>query len=194
MDQHLIHWMLLGQYPNVSPKGGKVTMRIYATKGTKLYFVVGGGGGGGGLVNGDTKYSYGGYNGGGSGGIGLSNLREWISKYCGSGGGGATTVAISLNGTDGRLQSYGNETTASKYVLGVAGGGGGSNHGRIEYAQSRDSRGGATNERNVFGIGESGGNYSETECTIDPFCIEGSGGGGRRLVRRKILHRSSSTK
>ena len=126
-----------------------------------------------------------------TGGIGL--IWRNLSQYCGAGGGGATTVAISLNGTDGRLQSYQNESIASQYILGVAGGGGGSTHGKIQYT-SRDCRGGATAERNVFGLGESGGDYSATTCNRDiPSCIEGSGGGGRRLVWWKVIYWTSRT-
>ncbi len=175
-------WSLNSGLARLLPNGGKVTLRVYITKGSSLYFVVGGGGGRGGEVNRNTTYSYGGYNGGGRGGIGLDNYRDEVGQYCGSGGGGATTVAISLNGTDGRLQSYGNATTASRYFLGVAGGGGGTNHGNISYT-TRDCRGGATDERSSFGVGESGGDYSGTTCTQSPpNNIEGSGGGGRRLV------------
>lgn len=175
----------------VHSNGGKVNLRVYLTKGSTLYFVVGSEGGRGGEFNGNTAHSYGGYNGGGNGGIGMLWKTD-MEQYCGPGGGGATTVAISLNGTDGRLQSYGDQTTASKYVLAVAGGGGGSTHGYIYYNTTRDSRGGSTGEKYLFGIGESGGDYSQYRCTQDVAnSIEGSGGGGRRLAWRPIIYRSS---
>ena len=57
---------VLGSYPWLSPNGGQVTMRVYITKGSNLFFVVGGGGGRGGEYNANTAHSYGGYNGGGN--------------------------------------------------------------------------------------------------------------------------------
>lgn len=175
----------------VHSNGGKVNLRVYLTKGSSLFFVVGGPGGSGYGYGGDTSRSYGGYNGGGNGGIGML-WKDGQEKYTGPGGGGATTVAISLNGTDGRLQSYGDQTNAAKYVLAVAGGGGGSVHGSVYYNTSRDSRGGSTTEKYQFGIGESGGDYSKDRCNQDVAnSIEGSGGGGRRLVRRLVIYRTS---
>lgn len=176
---------------NLHSDGGRVNLRIYLTKGSTLYFVVGGPGGRDGEFNGNTAHSYGGYNGGGNGGIGMLWKTD-MEQYCGPGGGGATTVAISLNGTDGRLQSYGDQTTAAKYVLAVAGGGGGSTHGQIYYNASRDSRGGSITEKYKFGIGESGGDYSQYRCNQSVAnSIEGSGGGGRRLAWRLVIHWSS---
>ena len=79
----------------------------------------------------------------------------------------------------------------------VAGGGGASNHGNSSMAgyTRRDSRGGSTAERYNFGYGESGGNYSGYTCTQSiPNNIEGSGGGGRRLVWWLVLYRCFPTK
>lgn len=172
----------------VHSNGGKVNLRVYLTKNSTLYFVVGGEGGRGGEFYANTAHSYGGYNGGGNGGIGLLWKTD-MEQYCGPGGGGATTVAISLNGTDGRLQSYGDETTASKYVLAVAGGGGGSTHGDIYYNTTRDSRGGSTGEKYLFGIGETGGDYSQYRCNqAVANSIEGSGGGGRWLAWWSVIY------
>lgn len=143
-----------------------------------------------------TKSS-GGYNGGGKGGIGpVLKYYHHYDCYGAAGGGGATTIASSLNGTDGQLKNYSNETTAKQFFLGVAGGGGGSNHGVISYDSGRDSRGGETGYLSSnFGYGESGSNYSGYTCTQEiPNCIEGTGGGGRRLVWWLVIYRCICTR
>lgn len=186
----------LGSEPLIQSSGGRVNLQISAEEGTILYVVVGGGGGSGGTYSAsgpDTSKSYGGYNGGGNGGVGPKrNAQSYLSYYAAGGGGGATTIATSLNGTDGQLKNYGNATTAQQFFLGVAGGGGASNHGSIPYDKNRDSRGGETTYLSSnFGYGESGGNYSAYTCTAStPDSIEGSGGGGRRMARRFLIYRS----
>lgn len=184
---------VLGSEPLVQSSGGRVNLQISVEEGTTLYIVVGGGGGSGGTYSEsgpDTSKSYGGYNGGGTGGVGPRRISQaYLSYYAAGGGGGATTIATSLNGTDGQLKNYSNETTAKKFFLGVAGGGGAANHGSIYYDKNRDSRGGETTYLSSnFGYGQSGGDYSSYTCTeATPNSIEGSGGGGRRMVWRKII-------
>lgn len=180
----------IGSYPTLSSAGGRVNMRIYAQAGAVLYISVGGGGGSGGKFNADTSTSYGGWNGGGAGGIGpFLSEKSWMSKYAAGGGGGCTHIASSLNKTDGQLKSYGSASTAQNYVLGVAGGGGASNHGRISYDTGRDSRGGETGYLSgIFGQGENGADFSGYTNTQNvPSDVEGTGGGGRRLVWRSFL-------
>lgn len=117
-------------------EGGTTKLTIEAEEGAKLYFVAGGAGGPGEDEhkfnepgNPDPATGLGGYNGGGNGGIGGDT--SWDSNApgkghsVGAGGGGATTVAVGLMGT-GRLIDYQNQSIASQYILGVAGGGAGS--------------------------------------------------------------------
>ena len=186
----------LGTYPGRSSAGGRVKLQIYVKEGTTLYIVVGGGGGSGGWAGSFYNgFSLGGYNGGGSGGIGPNRISQtYYSYFAAGGGGGATTIATSLAGTDGQLKNYVNATNASKYFLGVAGGGGASNFGNIYYDLNRDSRGGETGYlSNNFGYGESGADFHNYTCNVEnPNSIEGSGGGGRRLVCRKIIYRGIS--
>ena len=86
---------------------------------------------GGGSACGEVKRPLpGGYNGGGNGGTPMIT-RNGHGNLLGASGGGATTVAIGLMGT-GRLAEYGNTTTAAQYMLGVAGGGGGNQHGALD--------------------------------------------------------------
>lgn len=182
----------IGTYPQISSSGGRVNLKIYAQAGATLYVVVGGGGGSGGKFNANLSSSYGGYNGGGRGGVGLAYpQRPQYTQYAAGGGGGATTIASSLNGTDGQLKNYSDETTAKQYFLGVAGGGGASNHGCIYYDTGRDSRGGETGYLSSnFGYGETGNNFSGTSFVGDVAnCIEGTGGRRRRLVWRIIIYR-----
>lgn len=111
--------------------GGRTVLTVNAQEGAKLYFVTGGAGSD---SNQDDNYlesghrTNGGYNGGGDGGLGMRvnhNGGPYVS--IGSSGGGATTVAVDLMG-NGRLTDYIDEQTASRYFLGVAGGGGGRTH------------------------------------------------------------------
>ena len=117
-------------------EGGTTKLTIEAEEGAKLYFVAGGAGGPGEDEhkfnepgNPDPATGLGGYNGGGNGGIGGDT--SWATSApgkghsVGAGGGGATTVAVGLMGT-GRLIDYQNQSIASQYILGVAGGGAGS--------------------------------------------------------------------
>lgn len=117
-------------------EGGTTKLTIEAEEGAKLYFVAGGAGGPGEDEHKfnepghpDPSTGLGGYNGGGNGGIGGDS--SWYPSApgkghsAGAGGGGATTVAVGLMGT-GRLIDYQNQSIASQYILGVAGGGAGS--------------------------------------------------------------------
>lgn len=117
-------------------EGGTTKLTIEAEEGAKLYFVTGGAGGPGEDEHKfnepghpDPATGLGGYNGGGNGGIGGDS--SWYPSApgkghsAGAGGGGATTVAVGLMGT-GRLIDYQNQSIASQYILGVAGGGAGS--------------------------------------------------------------------
>ena len=115
--------------------GGRTVLTVNAQEGAKLYFVTGGAGSD---ANQDDNYlesghrTHGGYNGGGDGGLGMRvnhNGGPYVS--IGSSGGGATTVAVGLMG-NGRLTDYIDEQTASRYFLGVAGGGGGRTHSAAE--------------------------------------------------------------
>lgn len=110
--------------------GGRTVLTVNAQEGAKLYFVTGGAGSD---ANQDDNYlesghrTYGGYNGGGDGGLGMRVNHNGPYVSIGSSGGGATTVAVDLMG-NGKLTDYIDEQTASRYFLGVAGGGGGKAH------------------------------------------------------------------
>ena len=175
--------------------GGIVTLKVYIEAGAKLYFVVGDKGN---QLN--SAYWWvpanGGYNGGGNGGRSVTVRRGghgiyYNSMKAGNGGGGATTMASSLAGGNGQLSSYGNDSNASKYILGAAAGGGG-NSEINSYVNTKKRNGytvngGASGAGNsgIFGRGTNAKDYSGyswreyTGAADDvPNCTEGADGGG----------------
>ena len=122
----------------------------------------------------------------GNGGIMMQErYAHWSLK--GASGGGATTVAVGIIGT-GRLAEYGDENTAKKYVLAVAGGGGANQHGACDATGGSDNNGvlhvwgGQLGGGGPFGQGMSGGDFSMFLGGItdgsSEVGVEGPGGGG----------------
>jgi len=183
-----------GSMNSNTSSGGRVRLVLQAEQGAKLYFVKGGSGtvdnrnweNGGGSACGEVKRPLpGGYNGGGNGGTPMIT-RNGHGNLLGASGGGATTVAIGLMGT-GRLAEYGNTTTAAQYMLGVAGGGGGNQHGALDstggYAQyGVPVNGGNGGGNGTFATGSSGGNFNPYLGGIvngsSENCVEAPSGGG----------------
>lgn len=184
-----------GLSPERTSLGGKTTIRVKAEKGATLYFVNGGAGShdpthyvnGASSPDANAKVVVqGGYNGGGNGGIMMQErYAHWSLK--GASGGGATTVAVGIIGT-GRLAEYGDENTAKKYVLAVAGGGGANQHGACDATGGSDNNGvlhvwgGQLGGGGPFGQGMSGGDFSMFLGGItdgsSEVGAEGPGGGG----------------
>lgn len=184
-----------GLSPERTSLGGKTTIRVKAEKGATLYFVNGGAGShdpthyvnGASSPDANAKVVVqGGYNGGGNGGIMMQErYAHWSLK--GASGGGATTVAVGIIGT-GRLAEYGDENTAKKYVLAVAGGGGANQHGACDATGGSDNNGvlhvwgGQLGGGGPFGQGMSGGDFSMFLGGItdgsSEVGVEGPGGGG----------------
>lgn len=184
-----------GLSPERTSLGGKTTIRVKAEKGATLYFVNGGAGShdpthyvnGASSPDANAKVVVqGGYNGGGNGGIMMQKrYTHWSLK--GASGGGATTVAVGIIGT-GRLAEYGDENTAKKYVLAVAGGGGANQHGACDATGGFDNNGvlhvwgGQLGGGGPFGQGMSGGDFSMFLGGItdgsSEVSVEGPGGGG----------------
>lgn len=183
-----------GSMNSNTSSGGRVRLVLQAEQGAKLYFVKGGSGtvdnryweNGGGSACGEVKRPLpGGYNGGGNGGTPMIT-RNGHGNLLGASGGGATTVAIGLMGT-GRLAEYGNTTTAAQYMLGVAGGGGGNQHGALDstggYAQyGVPVNGGNGGGNGTFATGSSGGNFNPYLGGVvngsSENCVEAPSGGG----------------
>lgn len=184
-----------GSMNSNTSSGGRVRLVLQAEQGAKLYFVKGGSGtvdnryweNGGGSASGEVKRPLpGGYNGGGNGGTPMIT-RNGHGNLLGASGGGATTVAIGLMGT-GRLAEYGNTTTAAQYMLGVAGGGGGNQHGGVDSTSGSIQYGVPVNGGNgggngTFATGSSGGNFNPYlagiyDGTSENSCEAPSGGGG----------------
>lgn len=184
-----------GSMNSNTSSGGRVRLVLQAEQGAKLYFVKGGSGtvdnryweNGGGNACGEVKRPLpGGYNGGGNGGTPMIT-RNGHGNMLGASGGGATTVAIGLMGT-GRLAEYGNTTTAAQYMLGVAGGGGGNQHGGVDSTGGSMQYGVPVNGGNgggngTFATGSSGGNFNPYlagiyDGTSENNCEAPSGGGG----------------
>lgn len=184
-----------GSMNSNTSSGGRVRLVLQAEQGAKLYFVKGGSGtvdnryweNGGGSACGEVKRPLpGGYNGGGNGGTPMIT-RNGHGNLLGASGGGATTVAIGLMGT-GRLAEYGNTTTAAQYMLGVAGGGGGNQHGGVDSTSGSMQYGVPVNGGNgggngTFATGSSGGNFNPYlagiyDGTSENNCEAPSGGGG----------------
>lgn len=184
-----------GSMNSNTSSGGRVRLVLQAEQGAKLYFVKGGSGtvdnryweNGGGSACGEVKRALpGGYNGGGNGGTPMIT-RNGHGNLLGASGGGATTVAIGLMGS-GRLAEYGNTTTAAQYMLGVAGGGGGNQHGGVDSTSGSMQYGVPVNGGNgggngTFATGSSGGNFNPYlagiyDGTSENNCEAPSGGGG----------------
>lgn len=189
-----------GSMNSNTSSGGRVRLVLQAEQGAKLYFVKGGSGtvdnryweNGGGSACGEVKRPLpGGYNGGGNGGTPMIT-RNGHGNLLGASGGGATTVAIGLMGT-GRLAEYGNTTTAAQYMLGVAGGGGGNQHGALDstggYAQyGVPVNGGNGGGNGTFATGSSGGNFNPYLGGIvdgsSENCVEAPSGGGKKKANQ----------
>ncbi len=140
-------------------KGGYSYGNIQLNEEEKLNVVVGGAGSRGGNQQGAT----GGYNGGGN--------RTASSDACGSGG-GATHISKQA-GTYTTLASYQNASTASNYVLIVAGGGAGSQVGI-----SGGAGGGTTGGKNSYGSGVAGSQTSGYAFGYGESAPGGGSGGG----------------